>query len=57
MRYVHSIEELSDLLQVPLEDLEQMRDMGAPFEKNGTIDFVAWIAWLVIKEGETYDET
>jgi len=57
MRYVNSIKELSDLLGVPTEDLELMRELGAPFDQEGGIDFASFITWLVIKEEETHGET
>jgi len=50
------MEDLSGLLDIPIEDLEFMRDRGAPFEKDGRIDFIAFIAWLVIEEGKTHGE-
>jgi len=53
MRYVNSVKELADLLKVPVEDLELMRELGAPLANEGGIDFVSLIAWLVIKEGGT----
>ena len=57
MSYVKSIKELSGLLNVSEEDLELMRDMGAPIKEDGSLEFLAFLAWLVIKEGETYGET